>query len=101
MRSFSDLAQTSEKEILNIDLYRTFGIERLFQLLTEKKLTLLEPSKWDDPYERALQNLVTGQNQQIKPGVFGLCWTLQGRSDAFWRIYSPNKLGVRISTTVG
>lgn len=101
MRSFTELANTTAKEILETEIYRTFGIERLFQLLTEKKLTLLEPSKWDDPYERALQNLVTAGSSERKPSLFGLCWTTQGRSDALWRIYSPSKLGVRISTTVG
>ena len=101
MHSFSELAHSRTKDISNIQLYRTFGIERLFQLLSEKKLALLEPSKWDDPYERALQNLVTSDNPEGRPGVFGLCWTTQARSDALWRIYSPTKLGVRISTTVG
>lgn len=103
MRSFSDLARQtiSSPGTPDTTLYRTFGIERLFQLLVEKKLTLLEPVMWDDPYERALQNLVSGNDVAGRPGVFGLCWTTQGRSDALWRIYSPNKLGVRISTTVG
>ena len=101
MRSFSDLSRETDRQLLDIELYRTFGIERLFQMLSEKKLTLLEPSKWEDPYERALQALVTGDNPDIKRGLFGLCWTTEARSDALWRIYSPNKLGVRISTTVG
>ena len=103
MRSFSDLSrqQIPSPGTPDTTLYRTFGIERLFQLLVEKKLTLLEPGMWEDPYERALQNLVSGNDVASRPGVFGLCWTTKGRSDALWRIYSPNKLGVRISTTVG
>lgn len=33
--------------------------------------------------------------------IYGLCWSSRSRSDALWRIYSPNSLGVRVSTTVG
>ena len=31
-------------------------------------------------------------------GVYGQSWTRLPESDAFWRIYSPNKMGIRIST---
>lgn len=100
MQSISDLNRAPSEHADRLVLYRTFGIERLFQMLTERKLTLLEPSKWDDPYERALQELSSGKHLFQKPSMFGLCWSMQGRSDALWRIYSPNKLGVRVSTTV-
>ncbi len=100
MRSFAELGRFPSEYKDAGNLYRTFGIERLFQLLTERKLTLLAPEKWEDPYEKALQELATGQKLSERPSVFGLCWSMQGRSDALWRIYSPNTLGVRISTTV-
>lgn len=32
--------------------------------------------------------------------MFGQCWSLNGESDALWRIYSPNKEGLMIETTV-
>lgn len=101
MKTFRSLITEPDEHIDSIALYRTVGIERLLQLITEKNLTLLEPGKWEDPYEKALQNLATAADPSERPGVFGLCWTTKARSDAFWRIYSPNKLGVRISTTVG
>lgn len=101
MKSFIDLEQIPEQDADKFALYRTFGIERLMQLLTERRLTLLEPSKWEDPYEQALQDIATNVGPSEKPSLFGLCWTTKARSDALWRIYSPNKLGVRISTTLG
>jgi hypothetical protein len=33
--------------------------------------------------------------------LYGQCWTLHKRSDAMWRIYSPDKDAVRIRTSVG
>ena len=82
-------------------LHRILGIERFLQMLHEDSLTLIAPEKWDDPYEKALQKhyedggiLLNGTK------VFGLCWSSEARSDALWRIYSPNKLGIKITTTV-
>lgn len=79
-------------------MYRIFGIERLFQLINDQSLALLSPRKWEDPYEKALQDLLETKNT-FK--IYGLCWSLRSKSDALWRIYSPNKLGVRVSTTIG
>lgn len=33
--------------------------------------------------------------------IFAQCWTTASMSDAMWRIYSPNFLGVRLRTKVG
>ena len=35
----------------------------------------------------------------FKENLYGQCWTKTRESDAMWRIYSPNKNGVRIMTT--
>lgn len=37
----------------------------------------------------------------FRSDLYGQCWTLHQASDAMWRIYSPNKLGIRIRTTIG
>jgi len=71
-------------------------------MLHEDALTLMAPEKWDDPYEKALQTHYENNGALTNDmKVYGLCWSVEGRSDALWRIYSPNKLGIRVSTTVG
>ena len=88
-------------------IYRIVSQDRLFELFDGQQNALVHPSKWDDPFE----NLIL--NAKIKmPGgdtgdfgfrndLYGQCWTLHQASDAMWRIYSPNKLGVRVRTTIG
>jgi hypothetical protein len=96
MKSFFDLK--NDLELRKIEMYRIFGVERLFQIINDKSLVLLSPGKWEDPYEKSLQELLETKNNNK---IYGLCWSSRSRSDALWRIYSPNALGVRISTTVG
>ena len=87
-------------------LYRIFGIERLFQLFETKKNVLVHPSKWDDPFENfilsGLVEIASGEKGQFgfKDHVFGQCWTTKRESDAMWRIYSPEKNGVRVRARV-
>lgn len=100
MHSFAELKQLNSEQAGNIQLYRIVKFDRVIELLSEKKLTLLDPIKWEDPYEKAQQDIAAGSAVSKRPSVFGLCWSMRARSDAMWRIYSPDKLGVRISTTV-
>jgi hypothetical protein len=87
-------------------VYRIFGIERLFQLFDTKKNILVHPSKWDDPFENfilsGLIEIASGEKGKygFKDHVFGQCWTTKRESDAMWRIYSPEKNGVRVRTRV-
>ncbi len=38
--------------------------------------------------------------ESIAKSWYGQCWTFTEDSDALWRIYSPKKNGVRVTTTV-
>lgn len=73
-------------------LYRIVSFDRLVQALESNELYFAHPSSWEDPYETQLQHKDSAR-------VFGLCWCRTGVSDAMWRIYSTNRLGVRIRTT--
>lgn len=46
--------------------------------------------------------LVTGEigYAGFRDQYFGQCWTLKSASDAMWRIYSHDKQGIRIRTTI-
>lgn len=87
-------------------VYRIIGIERLFQLFETKENVLVAPSKWDDPFENFILSgliaIASGEKGRFgfKDHVFGQCWTTNRESDAMWRIYSPEKNGVRVRARV-
>ena len=71
------------------------------------ELVLVNPDMWDDPFENfyfKADAVIDGQMisfENLRKGTFGQCWTLNEDTDAMWRIYSPEKDGVRLKTTVG
>lgn len=73
-------------------LYRILKFQHAAQIFTRKTLRFTRPELWEDPYEKTLEKL-------RKTDVFAQCWCSQAVSDAMWRIYSPDHLSVRISTT--
>jgi hypothetical protein len=104
------------KKLLNLTkreqesfIYRIFSIERLLEVLENKKLTLVQPRKWDDPFENYVFNKLS-QTQKSDKGkkffeeyqysLYGQCWSFLIESDAMWRIYAPNKNGVKVKVLV-
>ncbi|MCR8930408.1 MULTISPECIES: DUF2971 domain-containing protein [unclassified Pseudomonas] len=73
-------------------LYRILDFTRVVQIFERGELYFANPSKWDDPYERRISH-------SRSHALFAQCWCQLGISDAMWRIYSQNGMGVRISTT--
>lgn len=99
-----DLKNRTTDELIDAPIYRIFPIGRFIQVLTSKELTLIKPKKWDDPFENALLSsdfIMGGEKTKFsaKDYIYGQCWTLHRETDAMWRIYSPNKDGVRLKTT--
>lgn len=85
-------------------IYRFVTFSRLLQYLKTGEYPLLSPSKWDDPFE----NYIIGAEFRSGAGIrdlgvrhkfYGSCWTRKSVSDALWRIYSPDKMSVRIRST--
>ena len=92
----------------NTPIYRIFTLQYGLDAVVGKKLTLVRPSLWEDPYENALyqRKIKTDQGQNVsieglRDCLYAQCWTEDGNSDALWRIYSPSKNGFRVTTTVG
>ncbi len=75
-----------------VHLYRIMDFSRVVQIFERKELYFANPSTWDDPYEQLIKH-------SKDHALFGQCWSRSGTSDALWRIYSSNGMGVRISTT--
>lgn len=76
----------------SINLYRTLDFSRAVQIFERRELYFVNPSMWDDPCEERIKH---SKNHAL----FAQCWCELGVSDAMWRIYSQNGMGVRISTT--
>lgn len=91
---------------LDRPVYRVFTYDRIEQVFRERALGLLRPRKWEDPFE----NFILGAEGTLQDGTpynigfredyFGQCWSLTKESDAMWRIYSPQKDGVKVKTTI-
>lgn len=73
-------------------LYRIISFHHAVQIFENRELFFSHPSNWEDPYET---RLIHRENNK----VFAQCWCSNGVSDAMWRIYSPNHLGIRIGTS--
>lgn len=96
---------TEQESVLPI--FRIFSLNRFRDAVAHRSNTLVRPIKWDDPFENALLEAKgemedgTRVSVGFKDDLYGQCWTTDKDSDAMWRIYSPDKSGVRVRTTVG
>jgi len=95
-----------EESEINRKIHRFMSIDRLLGLFVTQQNVLVRPKLWDDPMENFLFK-ARGRNCQGVIGSFefrhdfyGQCWTKGEETDAMWRIYSPDKNGVRITTTI-
>jgi len=89
---------------LDRPIYRFTPFSRLIEFFRTGEFALTRTSMWDDPFE----NFIVGVRFKIgratldlalRNVVHGSCWTSKSVSDALWRIYSPDKLSVRIGST--
>ncbi len=104
----------------SVPIYRYLSFFQLVDILERKKLYLQKVCYWDDPSEGSgylslMQNMAikaTGENvDTVKSDVplkdsikstypFGTSWSLLRESDSMWRIYSQDKTGVQIKTSI-
>lgn len=102
---FRNYLNLTEAE-LDQPIYRIISVQRLEELFSTGFNVLVNPGKWDDPFENfILKSKIrfdTGEIGEIGfcDDYYGQCWTLHKASDAMWRIYSPDNNGVRIRTTI-
>jgi len=102
-----------KRNYINIDeseldrpIYRIFSRQRFIDLFATRKLTLVKPKLWEDPFENFIMN-ATGQTVEglkftigFREKYYGQCWTTKRESDAMWRIYSSTFEGVKVKTTI-
>lgn len=94
---------------MDTSVYRVYSLKYFIELFENKENTLVKPAAWDDPWENfLLKQTINGHSSGIPvslegllPKYYGQCWTFNdNETDALWRIYSPNKDGIRIKTTL-
>ena len=88
-------------------IYRIYSQCRFLELLGTRRNALVKPRLWDDPFENFfLRSRVIGPGgenisiESIADDWYGQCWTLNEDTDAMWRIYSHDKDGVKVKTTI-
>lgn len=94
----------------DIPLYHILSTEHLISMVKNKRLHFCNIlDSWEDPYElsffknkfiMANYGGVTLNTDDVTKLHYGQCWTKKKDSDAMWRIYSQNKTGVRIKTSL-
>lgn len=92
------------EEKLNANIYRIINFDRLIEILESKKNTLSRPENWDDPFEKLLSIVSVDGDYDMPVKNFGKyiyaqCWTFSEENDLLWRVYSPERDGVRIRST--
>lgn len=92
------------EELDNFKLYKYFSIENLGYLLKNRKLFMDRIQSWEDSFENFFLKCNIEDNGKIFNAesqtqcLFGQSWTLKEETDALWRIYSPDKFGIRIKS---
>lgn len=84
-----------ESNIENTYVYRIFSFENFMDLLVNNHLTFVSPKLWDDPYENYILKNVKAYNV-FRRCLFGQCWSLNKETDFMWRVYAPNKNGIKV-----
>ena len=92
--------------ILGESIYRVFKIEHILEWFNTGKLAFCRLNKWEDPWEAYLFEHIVQTNKGLITlpyinTVYAQCWTLnEHENDMIWKLYSPNKNGVRIKSKV-
>lgn len=88
-------------------IYRTYSSGRFINLFKNGHDALVNPGKWDDPFENfffkarvEISPTEAATLEDLAKGWYGQCWTTNEDTDALWRIYSHDKDGVKVRTTV-
>lgn len=90
-------------------LYRYLGLSQFLSLIETWTVSLSRIKDWEDTWELPIDRYTPLNDadeskepiQYLVDNMIGQCWSLAKESDAMWRIYSLNKEGLMIQTTVG
>ncbi len=80
---------------LNKSYRRYTDLPSLIQILTNKKLRLLDPSLWDDKNDSFY--LSAYKEKKVLESVLALCFTKESETYHHWRVFSSGSSGVCIN----
>lgn len=101
-----EIDQTISQEAV---IYKYLTFESFVFFMETGKLPLINTTSWEDPWENELSKAyfvkyATGELEKpiynFDSHIYGQCWTILPESDAMWRIYSPQKTGIKIAALV-
>lgn len=105
-----NVPMAEQRVFCSVPVYQILPVKYLINILRNKTLRFNNILyAWEDPYELFMfkQKIVIDNYNDcsalldMQKNFYGQCWSLNKDSDAMWRIYSPDKDGVRIKTSVG
>ena len=98
-----------------MDIYKYMSFEQFVSMVEKNQLYLTRIDRWEDVYEGVLIKVLFNKlkeecfgnyqkigiynilEQRVFQSIYAQSWsTKEAESDAMWRIYSPNNIGVRI-----
>jgi len=87
-------------------IYRFLSFPALMTMLEKSTMPLRKVTEWEDVWELPMRHLAGIKDEDLEEKlkgykVYGISWTRLLDSDALWRIYSQDRMGVCISSTVG
>lgn len=109
----------------SMSIYKYISFEQFVDLIENEQLYLTNVTLWDDKYEevniyellnkimpkyiqdsfskdKESMNSLIQDSKKINKTIYAQSWSIKSKeSDAMWKIYSPNKTGVRISIEIG
>ncbi|HCT8172799.1 DUF2971 domain-containing protein [Proteus mirabilis] len=74
---------------------RYTDLPALIQILTNRKLTLLDPSFWDDKNDSYF--LATYKEKKMLQSVLALCFTKESETYHHWRVFSSGSSGICVN----
>ena len=92
-------------------LFRVLPLDRVMEILEKNRWAFVSPTLWNDPFEKAFLEAEYNHKGNkfslpIKPAnikdeihyrLFSVCFTETRESEAFWKTYSPNGDGIRLT----
>lgn len=102
MKNYLNFNTTEE----DTPIYRVFSKTYFNDLIDNRRLCLVRPSLWADPFENYIMNSKgllkdgTPFTVDFRTNLYGQCWTLKKESDAIWRIYAKDEDGIKVKTTI-
>lgn len=81
----------------NTKLYRYLSLSGFLEFVETKTTYLSNLNAWEDIWELPAKHKMP---IEFSNNLYGQCWSLEGISDALWKIYAKGKEGILIQTSV-